>query len=182
MNVVQAFAYLIQAIFGIYSILVLARFMLQLAGADFYNPISQTVVKVTRVPLNAIRKIIPSYGRFDGASLLWLFIVQIIMQILLLSLTLQGGPNPTWIVALIQYSFKSCAALILNFWLFSIFIEVIGSWVAMGQQNPMLDLVAQINRPIMEPIRKVLPSLGGLDLSPIIALIGISFFKQLFGL
>lgn len=182
MNVVGAFSYLIQAIFGIYSILIVARFMLQLGDADFYNPVSQTVVKCTRVPLVALRKLIPSFGKFDTASLVWLFLVQIIMFLVLGAIS---GAIPMMLanpLVLIVSAARECAVLILNFWMFAIFIEVIGSWFAMGQYNPFLDLISQMTRPIMDPIRRVLPSLGGLDLSPMIALLGIVFFKQLFGL
>lgn len=181
MNVAGAFAYLIQAIFGMYSILVVARFMLQLGDADFYNPISQIVVKCTRIPLVGLRKVIPSFGRFDTASFVWLFVVQILM---LLALSAVAGSvlflveNP---VSLLTVAIREMVGLILNFWLFTIFIEVIGSWFAMGQYNPFLHLVSQLTRPIMEPIRKFMPPLGGLDLSPMIAFLGIMFIKQLFG-
>jgi len=182
MNVVGAFSYLIQAVFGIYSILVVARFMLQLGDADFYNPISQTVVKATKYPLIAMRKIIPSAGRFDGASLLWLYIVQLLM---FLALGAFSGALPMILanplIVLLQAA-RECASLIINFWMFAIFIEVIGSWFSMGQYNPFLDLVSQITRPIIDPIRRVIPSMGGLDLSPMVAILAIMFFKQLFGL
>ena len=182
MDVVGSFTYLIQAVFGIYSILVVARFMLQLGDADFYNPISQTVVKCTKVPLMAIRKVIPPFGRFDGASFLWLFVVQILMFVTLQLVAGNIGAALANPLVLIFIAAREVASLILNFWLFAIFIEVIGSWVAMGQNNPLLDLVSQVTRPIMEPIRRVIPAMGGLDLSPMIALLGIAFVKQLFGL
>lgn len=182
MNVAGAFAYLIQAIFGMYSILVVARFMLQLSDADFYNPISQVVVKCTRIPLIGLRKVLPSFGRFDSASFVWLFVVQLLM---LLALSAVAGSLPLLLgnpISFITIALREMTGLILNFWLFAIFIEVIGSWFAMGQYNPFLHLIAQVNRPIMEPIRKFMPPLGGLDLSPMIAFLGIMFIKQLFGI
>lgn len=180
MNTAGAFAYLVQAIFGIYSFLVVARFMLQLGDADFYNPISQTIDKCTRVPLVAIRKVLPSFGRFDTASFVWLFAIQIVM---LLALSMFAAQLPMLLanpVTLILVACREMAGIILNFWLITIFIEVIGSWFAMGQYNPFLSLVSQVTRPIMEPIRRFMPPLGGLDLSPMVALIAIMFLKQLF--
>lgn len=182
MNVVGATANLIYAIFSIYSVLVVARFMLQLAGADFYNPISQAVAKATRVPCAAMRKVIPPFGKFDTASFVWLIVVQLIM---VCTIHFFEGTLASYLaipVTLVLEALAATALAILNFWLFAIFIEIIGSWISMGQYNPFLDLVSQVNRPIMEPIRRVIPPLGGLDLSPIVAVLGISFIKNVFGL
>ncbi len=177
MDFAGAFTFLIQALFGLYSILIVSRFMLQLSGADFYNPVSQTVVRATRIPLVAMRKVLPAFGRFDTASLVWLIIVQMIMIVIV-----KGSLSLLTVMPLsvLEFALRETALLILNFWTFTLFIEIIGSWISMGQYNPFLDLVSQLNRPIMDPLRRFIPPLGGLDLSPMIALLLIATCKRLF--
>jgi len=179
MNVTGAFAEVIQILFSIYSFLIIARFMLQLGGADFYNPISQGVVKATHIPLTGIRKIIPSAGRYDFASLVWLFVVQVIM---LITLGLMVNGVILSPIVLVIGGLKQAASALLSFWFFTLIVSVIASWIAMGQRNPALDLVDQLSRPLLAPIQRVIPPLGGLDLSPMVAFLVILFLQRLFGL
>ncbi len=159
---------------------VLIRFLLQLVRADFYNPISQAIVKATSPLLNPIRKIIPGYGGVDMASLVLALILQIILLYVLL---LMGGyslaaiPFPS---ILISSLVKLCIEF-LNIYMFSLIIIAIASWVAPNSYNPGLMLLLQITEPLTSRIRKVIPPLGGLDFSLMVLVIIIITLKNFLG-
>lgn len=182
MNVSGAFMFLVQTVFDIYISIVLARFILQLVKADFYNPISQFIVKATSPILTPLRRIIPGYGGFDMASLV-LFVALVLIKLALYIYVFHTVPvlSPLGMVIL---TLLSMANTIINFFLFVIFAAAILSWVvaASGNYNPVIDILNQIAEPVLAPARKIIPSMGGLDISPMLVMILLIFIKQLFGL
>ena len=150
-----------------YMTLIVLRFLLQLARADFYNPISQFVVKVTNPPLRVVRKVIPGWGGIDGAAIVLAVLIQAITFTLVLLLYNAGSAlfNPAW---LLSWSVLNVAGLIATLYFWAVIAVVVISWIAPGSSHPAIQLVAQITEPVMRPVRKIMPSLGGLDLSPII--------------
>jgi YggT family protein len=150
-----------------YMTLIVLRFLLQLARADFYNPISQFVVKVTNPPLRIVRKVVPGWGGIDGAAIVLAILIQAITFTLVLLLYNAGSAlfNPAW---LLSWSVLNVAGLIATLYFWAVIAVVVISWIAPGSSHPAIQLVAQITEPVMRPVRKVMPSLGGLDLSPII--------------
>ncbi|HEV8077899.1 MAG TPA: YggT family protein [Marinobacter sp.] len=150
-----------------YMTLVLLRFLLQLARADFYNPISQFVVKVTNPPLRVVRKVVPGWGGIDGAAIVLAILIQAITFTLVLLLYNAGSAlfNPAWLLA---WSVLNVVGLVATLYFWAVIAVVVVSWIAPGSNHPAIQLVAQITEPVMRPVRKVVPSLGGLDLSPII--------------
>jgi len=166
---------LIEAITYIYLLVVLLRLVLQLTRADFYNPISQGVVKATNTPVLTIRKIIPSVGRIDSASVVFAVLVKLSSMIVLDLLfdRLNSSEN---------YIFLSSLGVIyalfdLYFW--AVLLTVILSWVSPNANHPGALLVFQITAPLYNFVRGFIPSLGGLDISPIFIILGITFMKQL---
>ena len=150
-----------------YMTLVLLRFLLQLARADFYNPISQFVVKVTNPPLRVVRKLVPGWGGIDGAAIVLAILIQALTFTLVLLLEDASAAlfNPAW---LLSWSVLNVAGLVASLYFWAVIAVVVISWIAPGSSHPAIQLVAQITEPVMRPVRKVVPSLGGLDLSPII--------------
>ena len=168
------FIYLVQTLFSLYVIAVMLRFMLQLVRADFYNPISQFLVKITSPLVNPLRRIIPGLGGLDLSSLLLALIVQMIASALLFVLSGYGMPNP---LSLLMWSAIALVGLTLNIFFFALIAMIIVSWIAAGSRHPAILLLYQITEPVMAPLRKVLPPLGGLDFSPIFAFILIQVLK-----
>ena len=166
----NAGVFLIQTLFGIYEVIILLRFLLQMVRADFYNPVSQFIVKATNLPLRPLRRIIPGVAGMDMASLLLLLLV-ILVELLLLSLV-ADLPMPT-LPGLIALALVELLKLVIYVFLFSIFILVILSWVSPGGYNPVANLVYQITAPLMRPARRLLPPMGGLDLSPMVVMIAL---------
>ncbi len=173
--------FLLDFAFSAYIFIVLTRFVLQLARADFYNPISQFVLKATNPLLKPLRRIIPGYGGLDVASLV--LVVVLIMLKAVLILGIQVGGFPAGIGGqLVIYSLQELASLILNYVFWAVLIRVILSWVAPDPYNPVVRVIVQVTEPIMAPIRKMLPPMGGFDLSPLIVLLGIQLLQILFKL
>ena len=176
----SSLSFLIQTLGGLYIMAVLIRFLLQLVRADFYNPISQAIVKATSPLLNPIRKIIPGYAGVDMASLVLALILQIILLYVLL---LMGGyslaaiPFPSILIS----SLIKLGIEFLNIYMFSLIIIAIASWVAPNSYNPGLMLLLQITEPLTSRIRKVIPPLGGLDFSLMVLVIIIITLKNFLG-
>lgn len=158
---------ILQILSTFYLTIVLLRFLLQLARADFYNPISQFVVKATNPLLRPLRRFIPGWGGIDGASLVLAIIIQAIAFLLILMAITGGFPaiNP---VTLISWAIINVLLLIARIYFWSVIAIVVVSWVAPQSNHPAIALIAQITEPVMRPIRKFIPPLGGLDLSPIV--------------
>ena len=174
MNHDNPFIFLIDTLFNIYIAIVLLRFLLQQVGADFYNPISQFIVKVTQKPVVIARRIVPSYRGIDLASL----VLVILLIFIKLSILLPLGGLQASIGALLIYSMHNLVELIFDVFIFAIFVQAILSWVNPDPYNPVSTVLSSLTRPILRPIRKHLPVMGGLDLSSIVALIGLMFIKR----
>ena len=171
-----AAVYILQTIGSLYLLIVLLRFILQLVRADFYNPLSQFIVRATHPLLKPLRKVIPSLAGLDLASLALAIVVQLVLMALTLMLMGYGLDNP---VQLLVWSIIGVTALFVKVFFFALIISVILSWVAQGSQNPTVALVNQICEPLLTPIRRILPNLGGLDLSPIVAFLILNLIDML---
>ena len=171
-----AAVYILQTIGSFYLLIVLLRFILQLVRADFYNPLSQFIVRATHPILKPLRRIIPSLGGLDLASLALALIVQFVLMALTLMLMGVGISDPLLVLV---WSIIGVTALLLKVFFFALIISVILSWVAQGTHNPAALLVNQICEPLLMPIRRILPNLGGLDLSPIVAFLILNLIDML---
>jgi len=170
----EIMVYLVQTLLSLYMVAMLLRFILQLVRADFYNPISQFLVKITNPLVLPLRKVIPGYGGLDVASLLLVFILQTLAIAALLLLYGVGLPP---IPLLLAWALLGLAGLIVNLYFFAILANIVMSWVAPGSQNPVVFLLHQITEPVMAPVRKVLPPMGGLDFSPILVFVLINILQ-----
>ncbi|WP_079203729.1 YggT family protein [Pseudomonas sp. CC6-YY-74] len=168
--------YVLQTIGSLYLLIVLLRFILQLVKADFYNPLSQFIVRATHPLIKPLRKIIPSFAGLDLASLVLAILVQLVLMALVLMLMGYGFDNP---LQLLVWSIIGVTALFIKVFFFALIISVILSWVAQGSHNPAAELINQICEPLLAPIRRMLPSLGGLDLSPIVAFLILNLIDML---
>ncbi|WP_027896747.1 YggT family protein [Zestomonas thermotolerans] len=172
----EALNYIIQALGSFYLLIVLLRFILQLVRADFYNPLSQFVVRATQPLLKPLRRLIPGFAGLDFASLVLAVLVQLLLMVATLLL---AGFNPVgYLLQLLVWSVIGVTSLFLKVFFFALIISVILSWVAPGSYNPAAQLVNQICEPLLAPFRRLLPNLGGLDISPIFAFIAINLVDR----
>lgn len=172
-----AAVYVLQTLGSLYLLIVLLRFILQLVRADFYNPLSQFAVKATKPLLNPLRKVIPGFGGLDLASLVLALLVQLLLMIL--TLLLLGAFDVALLPQLLIWAVIGVTALFVKIFFFALIASVILSWVAPGSHNPGAQLVNQLCEPLLMPIRRILPNLGGLDISPIFAFIALNLVDML---
>lgn len=168
--------YVVQTLGSLYLLIVLLRFVLQLVRADFYNPLSQFIVRATQPLLRPLRKIIPSLFGLDMSSLLLALVIQFLLMGLTLLLAYGVTGNP---LQLLVWSIIGVTALFLKIFFFAMIISVILSWVAQGSHNPGAELVNQICEPALAPFRRIVPNLGGLDISPILAFMVLKLLDML---
>ena len=167
----EILAYLLQTFLSLFLLVVMLRFLLQLLRADFYNPISQFLVKVTNPVVLPLRKVIPGLGGLDLATLVLLILVQVAGIAAMLVLNGLALPNP---LLLFIWAVVGIAALLVNFYFFALLAMIIISWVAPGSRHPAIHLLHQVTEPVMAPFRRLLPAMGGMDFSPIIVFIAIN--------
>jgi YggT family protein len=170
----EILVYLIQTLLSLFLLAMLLRFLLQLVRADFYNPISQFLVKVTNPLVLPLRKVIPGYGGLDLASLLLAMLLQLVGIAAILLLNGIGLPS---IPLLLVWSVLGVISLLVNIYFFALLAMIILSWVAPGGNNPAIYLLYQITEPVMAPLRKLLPPMGGLDFSPILVFVLINIIQ-----
>ncbi len=170
----QAGIFLVQSLGGIYLFVILLRLLLPLVRADFYNPLSQFVVKATHYPLLPLRKILPTIGRLDLACLTLAIALQLIMYILIISMQGHAITQPA---LLLIVSIVALLDKLLDIYFFGIIIVIIVSWVAPYSNHPALSLVRQVIEPVMQPVRRLLPPMGGLDLSPMLVILAIYLLR-----
>jgi YggT family protein len=165
---------LIHTVFNLFLIAVLLRLLLQFARADFYNPVSQFLVKVTKPFLQPLRRLIPGFLGIDMAAVVLAIIAQLLAMTLLLFMNDYGFANP---LSMIIWSILGCVGVVINIYFFAILVSIILSWISPGSYNPFILLINQLTEPVMAPFRKIIPSLGGLDLSPIFVFLTINVLQ-----
>lgn len=166
----QAAIFLIEIIFGLYILAVLLRFLLARVRADFYNPLSQFIVKVTDPAIKPLRRLIPGYMGIDWPSIVLLFAVQIIEIVLIALITSGRIPAP---MGLFVLTFAYLIKEIIYVYIFIILIQVIISWINPGTYNPITVLLYQLSEPVLKPVKRMIPPAGGFDFSPLVVLIGL---------
>ncbi len=170
----NAVNFLINTLFDIYIMVVLLRVWLQLARADFYNPFSQFIVKATQPVVAPLRRIIPSMGGIDTATIVFAYLVAC-GTFVALSLIQGGAIDP---VSTLIYSavIVILATFKMLFWV--LILRAILSWVSQGH-NPIEAVMHQLTEPLLAPVRRFIPPMGGLDLSMIVVIIALNFVEIL---
>ncbi len=170
---------LISTVGGIYLLMMLLRFLLQVARADFYNPVTQSIVRITDPVVRPLRRVIPGYRGIDFATLIAALIVQLIVIYALISVI---GYNLPPFGTLVAWAFIGNLLFIINIYYYAIIGSIIMSFVMMFSGNPaphpLLQLIWQLTEPVMAPVRSIIPAIGGLDFSPIVIFLGIQFLQS----
>lgn len=153
--------FLVKTIIELYVMVLLLRIWMQWSHCDFYNPFSQFIVKITQPIIGPLRRVIPSIGPIDTASLLLAFILTTIKYPVLL--LIQAGVislDPMNLLVGLLSLLKSAGSLV--FWV--IIIRSLMSWISQGR-SPIEYVLMQMTEPMMAPIRRIIPAMGGIDFS-----------------
>lgn len=163
---VNGLDFLVTTIFGLFAFVVMLRFLMQITRADYYNPLSQFIVKVTDPLLRPLRKFIPGVGGYDIAAVVLCFLTLFIERVLRNAIhSVASGWAQTLLLA-----FVGTIDLIFMVFIYSIIAMVILSWVAPGG-HPISGLLRSITSPVLNPVQRFVPPISGFDLSPLVALI-----------
>lgn len=169
------FIFLIDTLFSIYIAIMLLRFILQQVGADFYNPISQFVVKATQPLVSISRRFIPSIKKVDTATLVLVLMLIVMKLVLILSIT---GAQFNGQLLLIKAVYD-LISLTFDIFIIALFVQAILSWINPDPYHPVGSLLRNLTFPVLKPIKKFIPPMGGIDLSTLVGLIGLMFIKRL---
>jgi YggT family protein len=172
----NAGVFLISILFSFYILAIMLRLILQMVRADFYNPVSRFIVKITNPTLKPLRRFIPGFAGIDMASVIVMLALQM-LEFYIITL-FRSFPTPD-IPGLVLYACTELISLSFYIFLFSIFILAILSWINPSQYNPINNLLHQISEPVLRPARKLLPPISGMDLSPMLAIVGLWLIKLL---
>lgn len=173
---VDAALFLVKALFDLYIFALLLRFLFQLVRADFFNPISQAIVKVTNPPLLPLRKWVPGFRGLDMACLLVIALVCWTKLMITFGLVFKSFP---FIPGFLLWSIGDIINSVINLFFFAILGQVILSWVNPYGNHPMQSILFKITAPIMRPFRRFIPPIGGFDITPIFAILLLQVFGML---
>lgn len=169
------FIFLIDTLFSIYIAIMLLRFILQQVGADFYNPISQFIVKATQPPVAIARRFIPSFRKIDLATLVLTLILILIKLLVIFAIAGYSISGPLLLVK----ATHDLVSLGFDIFIVALFVQALLSWINPDPYNPVNSVLQSLTFPILRHIKKFVPPIGGIDLSVLVALIGLMFLKRL---
>jgi len=182
----DAFSFLISMVFNLYAMLLALRFIMQIFRADYYNPLAQFVVKMTDPVLKPVRRFVPSFKTYDTSSLLLTFVVLLAKLILLKvlgSTVLIAGKalysEPLSFGSMFFLGIVDVIHLLFNVFIFAMIIQAVLSWIQNPATDSIRNLLSGITEPILGPIRKRVPPVGGLDLSVLIGVLALFFLRIL---
>ncbi len=167
---VEIASFLIEAVFSLYIAAVLLRLLLGFARASFNNPLSQFLVKITNPILVPMRRFIPSIGSIDSSAVILAFVLTFIKVSLLFLAQTHSIQFPTSLIFALGELIKS----IIWIYIIALILQAVISWVGNTQSNPIIPLINSLTAPILRPIRKIVPLVGMMDLSPLVAILGLN--------
>jgi YggT family protein len=163
----QALYFIVKTLTQLYLLVLLLRFWLPWFNVDFRNPMAQTILRLTSPLIVPLRRFVPALGRLDTATVLVAMVLEYLLVLFLLSIRgLDMGFIPIAATA-----FFELVILSLNLLFFIILIRIILSWVAPNNYSPVTAMLNALAEPVLRPFRRMIPPIGGLDISPIFAII-----------
>ena len=166
----DALIFIVESVLSLAVFAFLLRFLLPLMRADFRNPLSQAILTLTNWLVLPLRRILPPMGRMDTASLVALVAVQLLATLLMFRLR-AGALIP--FMPLVIAGLTSLAISTIRLLQVLIFVFALLSFIAPGTYSPVVGLLSSLCEPLLRPLRRVLPVIGGLDFTPLVALIGL---------
>ena len=177
MNPSGALIYLVSTSIDLYVAAIMLRLLLQWVKADFYNPLCQFLVKISNPVLVPARRVVPSIGRLDTASVVIMLLLELIQLLIINQISGAGFEIQFMMLFAVR---KLLVALLLTYFVL-IIARVVISWIGGQSRHPLIPLIYQLTEPVLRPFSKLIPPIGGVDLSPLLALIALRFLLLLLG-
>ena len=174
-----ALEFLLDTLLGLLTLAFLLRCFLQLTGAPFHNPFSQSVIALTNFAVRPLRRFVPAIGWLDTASLLMALFTQLLLQLAILWLRdfpiLVAGSQIS--LALLGLACLGVVKLTLYILLYAVIIQAILSWI--NPRTPLAPVLDSLTRPFLRPLRRHMPAMAGIDLSPLVVFIAVQLLLML---
>ena len=175
-SLIQALIFIIDVFAGLYLLLLLLRFLIPWLRIDFRDPLAQGILKLTSPVVIPVRRFLPAIGRVDTATIVVAFVIQYLVVMIIFLLV--GAPVVSALAIAVESVFR-LLGLIVNIFMFGILLSIILSWIAPNSHNPAVGIVRAIADPVLRPFRRVIPPMGGFDISPIFALVALGVVRIL---
>jgi len=166
----SALIFILRTLFDLYVLVFVLRLLMQWTRVDTRNPFVQFILRVTNPLVMPLRRLLPPIGRLDSATLMALLGLQMLGTAVLVQVGCIGRPS---IVPILLITVLGIVRLILTVYFWTIIIYAVLSWVSPGGYNPGAALVSSLAEPLLRPVQRVIPLIGGIDLSPIFVLIAL---------
>jgi YggT family protein len=170
---------IVQPLFSLAMLLIAVRFLAQLCGVSGYNPVSMTLRRVTNVIVLPLSRLLPSGNRFSPGALVALILIQVVF--IALMFTLEGRLDAFNVLQALIWAAIGCASLLVNIIFYSVIAMIVVSFLAPQSSNPAVEFIWELTEPVMAPLRRILPPMGGLDFSPIILFIVLNVIRVSLG-
>jgi YggT family protein len=170
---------IVQPLFSLAMFLIAVRFLAQLCGVSGYNPVSMTLRRVTNVIVLPLSRLLPSGNRFSPGALVALILIQVVF--IALMFTLEGRLDAFNVLHALIWAAIGCASLLVNIIFYSVIAMIVVSFLAPQSSNPAVEFIWELTEPVMAPLRRILPPMGGLDFSPIILFIALNVIRVSLG-
>jgi len=173
---VNALIFVVDTVLSLLVYAFLLRLLLQLARANFRNPLAQAIVELTNWLVRPLRRVLPPLGRLDTASVAAILLLQLLATGVTFWLLagVWSPPGPLLLAAL-----RQLANAVLQLYTFVVLVYALLSFVAPGTPSPAIHLLGALAEPLLRPVRRLLPALAGLDLSPLVIIIGLQALRLL---
>jgi len=183
----DALQFLISTLVMLYALIILLRFLMQATRVDYYNPVAQFVVRAAAPVLAPLRRVIPPVGRYDLSALVVVLALMLLKlglyRLLDIPATVIGGYRVgiahIWFGSMAWLAVVDVVALAINVFFFAVLIRAVLTWIAPSGPNPIAEILERITAPVVDPVRRVIPPIGGIDLSPLAVLIGLQVLRML---
>jgi len=165
-----ALFFVIKTLLDLYLIAYILRFLLQWVRADFHNPLSQFILRITDPVVRPLRRVVPGWRGLDLSPLVALLILQLLVTTMLQFMAVGAVADP---LTLTYYAVLRIIIGTIRLYFFAILVHVIISWVSPGLWNPVINVLQSLVQPVLRPVRRIIPPIGGLDLTPLFVLIAL---------
>jgi YggT family protein len=172
-----AIAFVLETLFGLFILAALVRFWMQAFRAPAGNPIAQFTMALTNFAVKPLRRVIPGVMNLDWASLVVALALELVLQVLLFVLATGAAPTAAALSVLLFLAFVKLIRLSIYIFIVVIIAQAVMSWV--NPYHPAAPFFNALSRPFMRPVQKVIPTIGGVDISPIFVLIFLQLLLML---
>jgi len=174
----NASTFIIETLFNLALYIVLLRFWMQWVRADFRNDFGQFIISVTNPIIIPIRRVVPSIGVVDTATVLFAIIIAALKFYALIFIA-GGGFTSYSVLKILTIAIASVLDSSIYLFLAAIFIGIIASWLNPHSYHPILNIARSISEPLLSPARRLLPSMGGIDFSPMLVILFLRVSQML---